>query len=81
MTPEAAYAEAERLVKKFKGLSAAERRNYNEAATRQGFILPKSAPKKKSRAAGWIFHSAFPTSPASSSKPRRSPKTSTTRVG
>ncbi len=40
MTPEAAYPEVERLVKKFKSLSAAERRNYNEAATRQGFILP-----------------------------------------
>ena len=40
MTPEAAYAEVERLVKKFKSLSAAERRHYNEAATRQGFILP-----------------------------------------
>ena len=40
MIPEAAHAEVERLVRKFKNLSAAERRTYNEAATRQAFILP-----------------------------------------
>ena len=39
-TPDAAYAKVERIVKKFKALPAAERRAYNEAATRQAFILP-----------------------------------------
>jgi len=39
-TSETAYTEIERLVKKFKGLSAAARKSYNEADTRKDFILP-----------------------------------------
>lgn len=39
-TPEAAYPKVEALVKKYKSLSAAERKEYKEATTRQGFILP-----------------------------------------
>jgi len=39
-TPETAYTEVERLVKKFKGLSAAARKSYNEADTRKDLILP-----------------------------------------
>jgi type I restriction-modification system DNA methylase subunit len=39
-TPKAAYEEIERLVKKFKALSAAERKQFNESATRLGYILP-----------------------------------------
>jgi type I restriction-modification system DNA methylase subunit len=39
-TPESAYPQIEKLVKKFKSLPAAERKNMNENATRQGYILP-----------------------------------------
>ena len=37
---ETAYAEIESLIKRFKSLSAAERKGMNEHATRQGYILP-----------------------------------------
>jgi type I restriction-modification system DNA methylase subunit len=37
---EVAYSEIERLIKKFKALSAAERKQFNESATRLGYILP-----------------------------------------
>jgi len=47
ITPDAAYTEVERLVKRFRALSAARRRDFNEAATRQAFILPLFA------ALGW----------------------------
>ncbi|MBM4424257.1 MAG: hypothetical protein FJ030_12860 [Chloroflexi bacterium] len=40
MTLDSAHAHVERLVKKFKALSAAERKSLNENATRQGYILP-----------------------------------------
>jgi predicted type IV restriction endonuclease len=40
MSQEHAYAEIERLVKKFKALSAAQRRSYGEDNTRKDFILP-----------------------------------------
>jgi len=40
MTNENAYAEIERIVKKFKNLSSAARKSYNEADTRKDFILP-----------------------------------------
>jgi hypothetical protein len=39
-TLEFAYPQIEKLVHKFKALSAAERKNMNENATRQGYILP-----------------------------------------
>ncbi|MBN1452746.1 MAG: hypothetical protein JW963_17145 [Anaerolineales bacterium] len=39
-TPELAYQQIEKLLQKFKNMSAAERRKMNENATRQGFILP-----------------------------------------
>jgi len=39
-TPESAYPQIEKFVKKFKSLPAAERKNMNENATRQGYILP-----------------------------------------
>ena len=39
-TPEAAYSEVDRLVKKFKALPTARRKRYNEADTRKDFILP-----------------------------------------
>jgi type I restriction-modification system DNA methylase subunit len=40
MPTEAAYSEIERLVARFKGLSAAARRAFNEDNTRKDFILP-----------------------------------------
>ncbi len=40
MTIDTAYAEVERLVKKFKALTSHERKTYNEDNTRKGFILP-----------------------------------------
>jgi adenine-specific DNA-methyltransferase len=39
-TSEIVYSQIEKLVHKFKALSAAERKNMNENATRQGYILP-----------------------------------------
>ena len=39
-THEQAYARVEQIVRRFKNLSAAERRALNENATRQGYILP-----------------------------------------
>lgn len=46
-SPDAARDDVARLVKKFKALSAPERRGMNEAQTRQGYILPLFA------ALGW----------------------------
>lgn len=40
VSPESARAEVARLVAEFNALSPKERRTYNEAATRQRFILP-----------------------------------------
>jgi len=52
-----AYAEVERLVKKFKALSSTQRKNLNENATRQGFILPLF------RALGWNIDDINEVSP------------------
>ena len=46
-TPEIAYPQVEKLVRKFEALSVAERRTMNENATRLSFILPLFA------ALGW----------------------------
>jgi len=46
-TPELAYAEIEKLVTRFKGLKAQERKGMNEMQTRLGYILPLF------RALGW----------------------------
>ncbi len=54
---EAAYIEVERLVEKFKSLSTTKRRKYNEAATRQAFILPLFS------ALGWDTADASEVSP------------------
>ena len=40
MPSETAYADVERLVARFKGLSAAARKSYNEDNTRKDFVLP-----------------------------------------
>ena len=40
MPIESAYTEIERLVTRFKGLSAAARRAFNEDNTRKDYILP-----------------------------------------
>ncbi len=40
MPAQTAYAEVERLIRKFKNLSAAARKAYNEDNTRKDFILP-----------------------------------------
>jgi len=39
-TPEEVYRLIEALVQKFKRLSAADRKQFNESATRLGYILP-----------------------------------------
>ena len=57
VTPEAAYTKVEQLVQKFKALPAAKRRDYNEAATRQAFILPLFA------ALGWNITDTAEVSP------------------
>jgi type I restriction-modification system DNA methylase subunit len=57
ITPEAAYTKVEQLVQKFKALSAARRRDFNEAATRQAFILPLFA------ALGWNVTDTAEVSP------------------
>lgn len=56
-TQETAYAEIEKLVQKFKNLSARERKVMNENATRQGFILPMF------RALGWDIDNVNEVSP------------------
>jgi type I restriction-modification system DNA methylase subunit len=56
-TQETAYAEIEKLVRKFKGLSVRERKGMNEHATRQGFILPMF------RALGWDIDNVNEVSP------------------
>jgi len=56
-TPEAAYAQVEHIVWRFKALSAAARRDYNEAATRKDFILPLFA------ALGWDTLNSAEVSP------------------
>lgn len=55
--PERAYAEIENLVRRFKDLSAAARRDMNEAQTRQGYILPMF------RALGWNIDDLNEVSP------------------
>jgi hypothetical protein len=40
MTQDAAYTKVERLVRKFRSLSTAQRRGYGEDNTRKDFILP-----------------------------------------
>jgi type I restriction-modification system DNA methylase subunit len=45
--PDQAYTEIQKLVQRFKNLSATERKGMNENATRQGYILPLF------RALGW----------------------------
>ena len=52
MPQDTAYAEVERLVKKFKSLPAARRRLYNEDNTRKDFILPLF------RALEWDVHNS-----------------------
>lgn len=56
-TQETAYAEIEKLVQKFRGLSVRERKGMNEHATRQGFILPMF------RALGWDIDNVNEVSP------------------
>jgi predicted type IV restriction endonuclease len=56
-TPEKAYSDIEKLVCKFKALSAAERRTMNEMQTRLGFILPLFA------ALGWDTSDMHEVSP------------------
>jgi type I restriction-modification system DNA methylase subunit len=57
ITPDAAYTQVEQLVQKFKALPAARRRDFNEAATRQAFILPLFA------ALGWNITDTAEVSP------------------
>jgi type I restriction-modification system DNA methylase subunit len=52
-----AKTEVERLVERFAGLTARNRKHYNEAATRQEFILPLF------RALGWIVEDTREVSP------------------
>jgi type I restriction-modification system DNA methylase subunit len=54
---ETAYAEVQRLVQRFKAISAAERKGMNENATRQGYILPLF------RALGWNVDNVNEVSP------------------
>src|SRR4030042_6917039 len=56
-TPEIAYPIIEKLVHKFKALSAPERRKMNEDATRLGYILPLFA------ALGWDIADMHEVSP------------------
>ncbi len=56
-TPELASSEIQKLVQKFKALSAAERKGMNENATRQGYILPLF------RALGWNVDNVNEVSP------------------
>jgi len=56
-TLEQAHDQVKGLVLKFKSLSAAERRNLNENATRQGYILPLF------RALGWDIENVNEVSP------------------
>jgi type I restriction-modification system DNA methylase subunit len=54
---DAAYAEIERLVKKFKDMTAVQRKSMNEDATRLGLILPMF------RALGWDIENVNEVSP------------------
>ncbi len=54
---ETAYTEIDRLVKKFKAMSGAQRKGMNEDATRLGFILPMF------RALGWDIENHNEVSP------------------
>jgi len=54
---ETAYTEIDRLVKKFKAMSAVQRKNMNEDATRLGLILPMF------RALGWDIENVNEVSP------------------
>jgi type I restriction-modification system DNA methylase subunit len=56
-TPGLAQAEIQALVKKFKSMSAFERKGMNEHATRQGYILPMF------RALGWDVDNVNEVSP------------------
>ena len=62
-SPEVAYEKVKALVNKFKGLSSLDRKRYNEAATRQGFILPLFGPE----ALGWNIEDTSEVSPDVSS--------------
>jgi adenine-specific DNA-methyltransferase len=54
---EAAYSEIEKLTQKFKATTARQRKNMNEHATRQGYILPMF------RALGWDIDNINEVSP------------------
>jgi hypothetical protein len=84
MSSQTAYTDIERLVGRFKGLSAAARRHYNEDNTRKDFILPLfralawdvtdsaevSAEEKVSR--GWEFAADGRTSSSATTASSRS---------
>lgn len=56
-TRETAYSEIEKLIQKFKATTARQRRDMNEHATRQGYILPMF------RALGWDVDNINEVSP------------------
>ncbi|MBC7260083.1 MAG: N-6 DNA methylase [Chloroflexi bacterium] len=57
ISPESARQEIARLVARYKALSPRQRKDYNEAATRQGFILPLF------QALGWDIYNTSEVSP------------------